>query len=373
MRKRVAVTTGATLVALACVLSGAAVATAAPGSGAVSRGPATRLAGGAARQWPARTVLAEPLSLGITNQAVDPAAGADYVLATAGQAFRLRRMPLSGAFVKVGPTFPVNGIGLGAGSVWVFGARSAGHGSLRLVLYQVNRSSLAVTRSWRLSGAQRRSGFVAVAPGGGGTEWVGFLRTVLRINARSGAIVAKIRLRSGLTVSDVAVDPAGRHLYVAANTEAGGSAVVEFATASLRELASNSGGDLRFSVGGASATAVPGGVWVSFRTGMRGETVLLRQVGLRTVKLPGAGQPGSLFHWVMFASTEFAGRSLFLARQDGIIACLNPRTGAVRSRGRVAGLVGAGQLLASGPRGRPLYGLAPAALIAITAPAACQA
>src|SRR5450432_3650672 len=191
MRKQVAVTTGVTLATLACMLSGAAVATAAPGSGAVSRGPAARLTSGAARHWPARTVLAEPLSLGITNQAVDQAAGADYVLATAGQSFRLRRMPLSGAFVKVGPTFPVNGIGLGAGSVWVFGARPAGHGSQRLVLYQVNRSSLAVTRSWRLSGAQRRSGFVAVAPGGGGTEWVGFLRTVLRINASSGAIVAR--------------------------------------------------------------------------------------------------------------------------------------------------------------------------------------
>ncbi len=356
MRKRVAITTGAALAALACMASGQVAAAAAP---------AVASAG-----WSARGVLGEPPALGIINQVVDPPAGVDYVLASAGHGYRLRRMPLSGAFVTVGPTFPVFGISLGAGSVWVYGARPAGH-SVSLALYQVNRSTLAVTRSWQLSGNQSRSGFVAVAPGGSGTEWVGFLRTVLRINASSGAIVSRIRLHSGLTVSDLSVDPAGRHLYVVANTSVSGSAVVEFDPASLRELASNSRGDLRFSVGGASATAVPGGVWISFRTGMLGETLLLSQRNLRMVKLPGATKPRSLFHWVMFASTEYAGRSLYLARQDGIIACLNPRTGAVRSRGRLSQLVNAGQLLQAGRHGRPLYGLSPSALIAISSPAAC--
>lgn len=351
MRKRVAITAGAALAALACVAGGQVAATAAPKV--------------ASAGWSARGVLGEPP--GIVNQVVDPPAGVDYVLASDGHGYRLRAMPLSGAFPTVGPKFPVFGISLGAGSIWVYGARPAGS----LVLYQVNRSTLAVTRSWQLAGNQRRSGFVAVAPGGGGTEWVGFLRTVLRINARSGAIVSRIRLHSGLTVSDLSVDPAGRHLYVVANTSVSSSAVVEFDPASLRELASNSGGDLRFSVGGASATAVPGGVWISFRTGMLGETLLLSQRNLRMVKLPGATKPRSLFHWVMFASTKYAGRSLYLARQDGIIACLNPRTGAVRSRGRLSQLVNAGQLLQPGRHGRPLYGLSPSALIAISSPAAC--
>ncbi len=118
-------------------------------------------------------------------------------------------------------------------------------------------------------------------------------------------------------------------------------------------------------------TAAPGGVWVSFRTGMLGETILLSQQRLRMVKLPGVGKPGNLFGWVMFASTEFAGHSLYLAREDAIIGCLNPGTGFVRARGRVAGLAGTGQLLGAGPRGRVLYGLAAAGVIAITPSAAC--
>jgi len=118
-------------------------------------------------------------------------------------------------------------------------------------------------------------------------------------------------------------------------------------------------------------TAAPGGVWVSFRTGMLGETILLSQQRLRMVKRPGVGKPGNLFGWVMFASTEFAGHSLYLAREDGIIGCLNPGTGFVRARGRVAGLAGTGQLLGAGPRGRALYGLAAAGVIAIAPSAAC--
>ena len=374
--KRVAVSAGAALAALACVASSQAAAVGAP----VARGPGTwsvragaaRAAGAATSRWRARTVLAESGPLASSNQIVDAAAGVDFALVSIRSSFRLRRIPLSGAFVQAGPRFPVNGIGLGAGSVWVFGARPGGRSNVSLVLYQVNRSTLTVIRSWRLSPPQHKSGLVAVTPGSGGTEWVGFLRTIWRINATSGAIVSRIRVSSGLTISDVSTDPTGRLLYVAANTSSGGgSAVVQYSARTGRKLASSARGDLRFSVGGARLTAAPGGVWVSFRTGMLGETVLLAQRGLRMVRLPGVGRPGSLFAWVMFANTEFAGRSLFLARLDGRIGCMNPTTGFVRARGRVSKLVGSGQLIGAGPHGRVLYGLARTGLIAIAPPAAC--
>jgi hypothetical protein len=286
--------------------------------------------------------------------------------------YGLIRLPLSGGPSPVGAVLPVTGIGLGAGSVWVFGARPAAHSAVSLVLYQVSETTLKVRRSWRLAPPERRSGLVGFAAGGGGTVWVGFLRTILRINASSGAIVSRIRIGSGLAVSDVAVDPAGRHLYVMANTPLDGTEAVEYSASTLRRLASNAGGALRFSVGGASATAVPGAVWVSLRTGSLGETVLLRQEGLRFVKLPGSGTHGSLFTWAMFASTRYVRTALFLARQDGIIACLSPRSGQVRARGVVSKLIGAGDLLGAARGGRVLYALSPAGVVAIRPPAACQ-
>lgn len=379
MRKRPAVAMGvAVLAALTCAAYGQVAASAAPASGAPVPGAAiTRAvsATSASTQWRARTVLTEPLALAISNQLIDAHAGVDFALSSVGHGstYRLRRIPLSrGPVLVAGRTFPVNEISLGAGSVWLFGARPAAHSAVSLVLYQINPATLAVIRSWTLSPGEHRSGFVAVAPGAGGTVWVGFLRTILRINASSGAIVDRIRIGSGLTVSDVTVDPAGRHLYVAANTSLSGTAVAEYNAVTGRRIASSARGDLRFSVGGASITAVPGGAWVSFRTGMLGETVLLAQSGLRMVKLPGAGKPGSLFGWVMFASTEYAGKALFLARADGVIGCMNPQTGRVRDRGKVSKLVNFGQLIGATRSGNVLYGLSQAGVVAITPPAACQ-
>ena len=50
-------------------------------------------------------------------------------------------------------------------------------------------------------------------------------------------------------------------------------------------LAEASGGRLRYSVAGADLSAVPGGVWASFRTGMMGLTVHLGANGLPRVRI----------------------------------------------------------------------------------------
>jgi hypothetical protein len=321
-------------------------------------------------RWPSRTVLAEPPRLGIGNQVI--AAGTDFALesANAGATWRLRRTALSSGRVTFGPRFPVDSIGLGGGYAWVYGAESGAHGATIFKLYQVNPSTLTVTRSRTLSSAQNTSGFMGFSPDGKGDIAVGFLRSVLIINARSGATVGRLAVRRGLEVSDVSVQ--GRFLYVAANGPDGGSVVFEYNARNLRQRASNGRRPLTFSVGGARLTAAPGGVWVSFRTGMLGQTVLLRQHGLRFVTLPGSGKPGDLFDWVMTATTEFAGASVFLAKEGGQIGCMNPGTGHIRARGSVPALASTAELVGAAKDGRVLYGWSLRGIIAITPPSACR-
>lgn len=323
-------------------------------------------------RWPSRTVLVEPARLGIVSQVVDPASATDFALATKdiGVSWRLRRTVLASGHVKLGPTFGVDSIGLGGGSVWVYGGQAAAGGALRFKLYQVNRATLAVIRSRTLSVARNAAGIMALSPDGNSDVAVGFLRSVLIVSARSGAIVGRITIGRGLFVTDVSV--AGRYLYVAASDPNGGAVVIEYNAATLRRLASNDRRPLLFSVGGGVLTAAPGGVWVSFRTGMLGQTVLLRQRGLGLVSLPGSGQRGNLFAWVMMASTEFAGTSVFLAREDGQIGCMNPGTGGIRARASVPGLTSTGQLVGAAKGGRVLYGFSLRGVIAISPPAACR-
>jgi hypothetical protein len=323
-------------------------------------------------RWPSHSVLAEPPRLGIGNQVIDPVAGTDFALASvnAGKSWRLRRTVLSSGRVKFGAKFPVGSIGLGGGSVWVYGSEAGAHGAITFKLYQVNPSTLAVIRSRTLASARNTAGFMGLAPDGSSDVAVGFMRSIFILNAKTGAKVGSITIRRGLLVSDVAV--LGRSLYVAANGPDGGSTVFEFDARTLRQVASNSRRPLSFSVGGARLTAAPGGVWVTFRTGMLGLTVLLRQRGLSSVALPGSGTPGNLFAFVMSETTEFAGASVFLAKEGGQVGCVNPGTGRIRARGSVPGVSSTGELVGSAKGGRVLYGVSSQGVIAISPPRACR-
>jgi hypothetical protein len=88
-------------------------------------------------------------------------------------------------------------------------------------------------------------------------------------------------------------------------------------------------------VAGADLTAVPGGVWASFRTGMLGLTMHLGAKGLRMIVPPGPGitltRPDGVFHWPMYEETVYGGGALWVANQVGIVACLDPRTGTTRA------------------------------------------
>jgi len=130
-------------------------------------------------------------------------------------------------------------------------------------------------------------------------------RMLIRVDPVTGANLAAATLPSGLLVSDLAVDPMGRDLYVsAAHLVRGGmegTVMLSYDARSGRGLVTRTGGLIRYSVAGAQLTAVPGGVWASFRTGMLGLTIHLRQKDLGMIAAPGSGiasRPATgVFHW----------------------------------------------------------------------------
>jgi hypothetical protein len=347
-------------------------AVAAPGTAAA--GPAGTGSASAAVTWRARTVV--KLGSRLASLAVSPQAGAAYELLARnkfGQGpFRLERISLATRAVRRGPAFPVSDVAVAAGYLWVSGDTGSGSSAFRPVLYQVNPATLAVLRSWRLT-TRPTSDFaeITVAAGPAGTAWVGFLRTLWRLNPGTGTVLRRVRLAAGLSAVDIAVDPAARHLYVAAReNKTGGVLPLEYTAGSGRLIARSARTALRFSAGGAQLTAVPSGVWASFRTGMLGQTVLLRQGGLRTVRLPSAGR--GLYGWAMNASTVYGGGSLWLnSGVQGRIACVGPGTGRIRASGTLKALDNGIGLLAVSPSARKVFALGGSGLLAITAPGSC--
>ncbi len=325
--------------------------------------------------WPATTILAQPGSLGVVSQAFDPRTRTDFAL-TAGAhgSFALRRTSLTGGKVKLGPSFPVSLITLADGSVWVYGTRLIGSTAERQKLYQVNPRTLAIVRSWTLGPSLVKFGAVAVAPGAHRTVWVAFGRTVRHLNPLTGAAIGAIRVPAGLIAGAVAQSPSGRDLYVGTSDQIGSrSPVFEYSVATGRKLAANTRTVTAVAVGGGSLTAVPGGVWDSFRTGMAGLTVLLRQRDLHAVRLPGTGSRHSLFSWQMGAGTTYAAPSVYLIQLFGVAGCMNPRTGHIRARGTIAGHAEVEQILASARGGRVIYAASSKGVLAIRPPAACRA
>ncbi|HEX6858539.1 MAG TPA: hypothetical protein VF204_24855 [Streptosporangiaceae bacterium] len=354
--------------------------TAGPAAGArpARPGPPIHLPAGrvahASAPWRSRTVLRESARVRFATQVVSPARSADFALVPVNRPetrFQLRRISLASGAVQSGPRFSVSGMRLASGFLWVYGPVYSGpHGTrVRLVLHQVSPSSLRLIRSWTLLPTRRLVSLadvsVTAGPGPGRTVWVGFRRTLRLISASTGAVRRRARVPAGFSITDVAADEIGHRLYVAAAPRQGGGAVFEYQSINGLLLASATGKPVGFAVAGAALTAVPGGVWASFRTGMLGETVLLRRRELTAVPLH---RP--IFGWAMFASTVFGG-SLWLARQDGVIGCIGPQTGRVRSRATLPALRDSGQLLTVDPGRHLVYGVGRDGVVAITAPAPC--
>jgi hypothetical protein len=121
-------------------------------------------------------------------------------------------------------------------------------------------------------------------------------------------------------------------------------------------------------------TAVPGGVWASFRTGMLGLTIHLRRRDLTLIAPPGAGiakTPATgLFHWPMSATTLYAGGALWLTNEAGFMACLDARKGGVRALERIPRSPQIA-LLSADPASRRLLALANGDVVELTPPERC--
>jgi hypothetical protein len=357
-----------TLVSLAAAGPAASAASAAKTSGAGSIQPLAAARTGSS-SWRVRTVLREGNDERTTRQVVDPRAGVDYDLvsttASLSGPYRLRRTDLGTGSARIGPEFAVSGLSLAAGYLWLYGNVPAQSQSFRLVLYQVSPATLAVVRSWRLTPRESGSANVQLTAGQGHSVWVGFRRTARQISATTGATLASIRVPRGTFVSDVTFSPAHVRLYVSvAGIKSGGADVFEY-VARGRLLASTEHDPLP-SAGGARLTAVPGGVWASFRTGMMGQTVLLRRSDLGNVPVS-----GGIYGWPMNATTIYGGGALWLANGNNAIGCIAPNKGIVRHQRTLAQLGGNGELLAVNARSRVVYALGDHGVIAISAPSGC--
>jgi hypothetical protein len=123
-----------------------------------------------------------------------------------------------------------------------------------------------------------------------------------------------------------------------------------------------------YAVGFPGIVAAPGRLWDSFRTGMHGATILLRQSDLTQV-IPPVPPDNDIYGWPMSASVLYHDNTVWLTNQWGVWACLDPQTGAVRSSGKID--QGYAELVTSSSSSRTLYALTGLGLAALTPPSSC--
>ena len=324
--------------------------------------------------WPQRTLLREQLP---SNQVVSR--GFLFAMVSLTNTpergpYRLVRTTLATRTIHKGPLFSLPNVAVASGHLWITGSQ---HGLPRAI--EVDPKSLRTIRAIRFSHGYGADPFVQVTPGPAGSVWLGTDRTLLRVSVTNGKALAKTSVPTGFVVADLASDPNVHHLYVslARNVKGGmsGGRLIEDDAASGRQLATANSPLLSDSVAGAGLTAVPGGVWALFRTGMLGLTLHFRQSDLAQIAPPGPRivltPANGLFHWPMSASVLYGSGALWLTNESGVLACLDPATGAVRARQHISPQEVL-DLFAVDPASHHLLALDNATtLIEITPPAEC--
>jgi hypothetical protein len=373
--------------ALACAIAVTACGGYVPGpastrsAGDASAAAASRPASTAALRapWPERRIL--PESIAIRSQVFDAGTDVLYTLVSNRQApangpYVLQATDLRTGAMRRGQPYPLDQLSLVSGYLWASGWPTAGTPA---VLAQVDPRTLRTVRSVTPSGVSWDS---AVAPGPAGSVWVGAYRTLLRISVASGAVLARTVLPAGLALSGMAASSGGASLYVSAahlvtgGAEAG-AVLLEYSASTGELLAETDRTPISYSLAGASLTALPAAVWVSFRTGSLGRSVLVSEQALATVLAPvQGGTPGSIYYWPMFSSSVYGGGALWVTTQTGLVACVNPATGQVRAAETVTSESAqlGGLLLADGTT-RQVFGFVAndgySALASISPPRSC--
>jgi hypothetical protein len=281
----------------------------------------------------------------------------------------------------------VGTLAVAAGYLWISCGRSVVGEITGPLLCQIDPTTLAVVREIQMPSLQAPAvdaypSPLSVVGGPDDTVWVGYGQMVVHIASGDGAILSSVPISSG-TVASLSVDPAQRYLYVALSYptisgHAVDAAVLEFDARSGRMLAgTSSDSPVTASVSGGVLTAVPGGVWISFRTGMLGETILLGQSDLAMVGPPSsdleAAQPDGVFRWIMGASTIYGDGALFIVNQNGVMACVDPGRGLIRAQQHLADAEGGDvQFQAVDATSGQVFATDAGGLDAITPPPACR-
>jgi hypothetical protein len=324
--------------------------------------------------WPERVLLHEHLP---SNQVMS--GGSLYAMVSRTNTpergpYRLVRTTLTTDRVSRGPLFTVPNIAFVSGRLWISGPE----GGLPEAI-EINPATLRAIRTIHFAQGYGAFPYVEITDGPSGSVWLGSDQTLLRMSAATGKTLARTSVPTGFIVANIATDPSRTHLYVSlAGAVKGGTtggALIEDDAATGRQIATASSRLLSGSVAGSGVTAVTGGVWASFRTGMLGLTLHFRQRDLASVEPPGpkiaASPANGLFHWPMSASLLYGDGALWLTNESGVLACLDPVTGKARARERISPQEVL-DLLAVDPTGRYLIAIDNATtIIEIAAPQRC--
>jgi len=202
--------------------------------------------------------------------------------------------------------------------------------------------------------------------------WTGSGRVLVRLDARTGAVLDRMTLPPGQSVGGVAFSPDGTIMYGSTATPGpgGGGLVREYSMATGRVLAvtSESPASIMTSFSaGPAMVAMPGRLWVYSRTGMMGASALLNQATLTVLRQPRPETFNGPYEWGEGADAVYQDGVLWWADSSGYLACIDPATGTVRASDTLTSPIC--QILAVT---RQVYVVVNAGVAAITPPAACR-
>jgi hypothetical protein len=284
----------------------------------------------------------------VTPEAIDTETDTAYELTSnlrVNHGFgHLESFDLTNQRMKSGPTFDVNALTLAAGYLWIYGSQTPLGRPPGPVLCEVSPSTLQLIRQVRIpNSGDKRDVLSSLTQGPGRSIWASFGRILIQVNAQTGAILHRVTIPSG-GIESISSDPSGRYLYASVSYPKVDGKMVdqqvdEFSAQTGHELITTGAkSPVTESVSGGTLVALPDGVADSFRTGMAGVTVSLAQKDLSLITPPGIDHradgftdpPNDVFEWMMDASTLYADNTLWIANENGVLACVDPTSGAVR-------------------------------------------
>lgn len=295
----------------------------------------------AASAWVSRATI--PL-----GSVTDLVGGTDAVYALARSFAADNVVPISSSVIRLArgaktPTYsrPLQGAaGLApeSSSLWVVLTDPSAREATTIDQFDATSLRLLHTFGLHVRAASSYPAVLAAVPRG--PLWVGIGKGLYRVSPTTGAVTATIAQPGALT--DLSVSPDGTVLYTASSEGNGvGLIVTERSSTNGAVLSTTS---IPGAVAGGQLSASSSGVWASFRTGMLGDTILLRSSDLRRL-VPAPGMTGTLatpFVAVMGVDGTVSGSALWLSSYQSL-ACADPSTGQVRASeplpGREAGRV----------------------------------